>query len=118
MNMARRRLRVLMSADTLGGVWMYATELARALSQHGVQVILATMGRTLSDEQRRQCAHIPDLIVCESQYRLEWMENPWPDVDQAAHWLLQLERRYRPDLIHLNHFSHAHLDWRAPRLVV
>lgn len=118
MTMARRRLRVLMSTDTLGGIWMYAIELARALHQHGVQVVLATMGRALSDEQRRQSAQVDDLIVCESCYRLEWMEHPWQDVDRAGHWLLGLERRYRPDLVHLNHYSHGHLDWHAPHLVV
>jgi len=111
-------LRVLMSTDTVGGVWMYAIELADALRGRGVQVVLATMGARPSAAQRRQAAQVPDLVLCESEFRLEWMENPWRDVDRAGRWLLDLERRYRPDLVHLNHYAHGHLAWRAPHLIV
>ncbi|QBQ55741.1 glycosyltransferase family 4 protein [Nitrosococcus wardiae] len=107
-----------MSADTVGGVWVYALQLATALRRYGVQVVLATMGAPLSFQQRRQVEQVPDMVVCESHFRLEWMDAPWKDVEQAGQWLLQLERRYCPDLVHLNHYSHGDLDWRAPRLVV
>ncbi len=110
--------RILMSTDTVGGVWMYAVELARALRQHGVQVVLATMGGAPTDGQRAEARRIPDLILCESRFRLEWMTAPWADVDRAGRWLRQLERRYQPDLVHLNHYSHGHLDWHAPCLLV
>ncbi len=107
-----------MSTDTVGGVWSYALELARALRGRGVQVILATMGAPLSAEQQRAARTIPDLIVCESRWRLEWMNQPWDDVARAGGWLKMLERRFRPDVVHLNHYSHGHLDWSAPCLVV
>jgi glycogen(starch) synthase len=38
-------------------------------------------------------------------------------VDNAGEWLLQLEDQFRPDLIHLNGFSHAVLPWRVPKIV-
>lgn len=114
----RAGMRVLMSTDTVGGVWMYALELARALEPLGVQVVLATLGKSLTPAQRRQAGQVPSLILCESQYKLEWMDRPWRDVDRAGRWLLQLEQRYAPDVIHLNHYCHGHLDWRAPRVVV
>ncbi len=118
MKKGAKNLRVLMSADTLGGVWTYALQLATALQPHGVQVVLATMGPPLSRQQRQQATQVSDMIVCESGFRLEWMEAPWRDVEAAGQWLLQLERRYQPDLVHLNHYSHGDLDWCAPRLVV
>lgn len=118
MTRTARQLRVLMSTDTVGGVWMYALELARALRQRGVQVVLATMGAKPSPQQRQHARRVPDLVLCEGDFRLEWMEDPWRDVDRAGRWLLDLEQRYRPDVIHLNHYSHGHLDWRAPHLVV
>lgn len=102
----------------MGGVWMYVTELARVLRSRGVQVILATMGQPLSAAQHQQARQIPDLIVCESRWRLEWMESPWRDVARAGRWLKKLERRFQPDVVHLNHYSHGHLDWNAPSLVV
>ena len=108
---------ILMTADTVGGVWTYAVELARGLAANGVQVSLATMGAPLSGEQRRE-VQADDIHVYESSYKLEWMENPWQDVDAAGEWLLDLNRRLDPDLIHLNNFAHGNLDWDAPVLMV
>src|SRR5688572_13448925 len=71
--------RVLMTADCLGGVWTYALELSRSLTDHGIEIGLATMGAPLSDAQRRQVAGIRGARLFESAYRLEWMEHPWVD---------------------------------------
>ena len=50
-------------------------------------------------------------------YKLEWMEHPWEDVAAAGEWLLEIERRVLPDVVHLNGYAHAALPWRAPVLV-
>ncbi|MFN7139968.1 MAG: glycosyltransferase family 4 protein [Limisphaerales bacterium] len=110
--------RVLMTADTIGGVWTYALELARALAEHNVQVALATMGNPLSRDQRRETKSLRNLEVFESSYKLEWMDNPWNDVSRAGNWLLELESRVQPDLVHLNGFAHGALPFRTPKLVV
>src|SRR3954466_15750621 len=47
-------LRVLMTADTVGGVWTYAAELARELGRRGVAVDLATMGAPVAAHQRAE----------------------------------------------------------------
>ena len=108
---------ILMTADTLGGVWTYAVGLIAGLAEHGIRVSLATMGASLSSEQRRQ-AHALDVDIHESGYKLEWMEQPWADVDTAGEWLLELERRLQPDLIHLNNYVHGNLPWNTPVVVV
>src|SRR5690348_7807665 len=110
--------RILMTADCIGGVWTYALELAHALSRHDVQIILATMGRPLSPEQRRDAERLPNVTLEESEYRLEWMEDPWDEVDRCGAWLLRLARRYRPELVHLNSYAHAPLPWGVPAMVV
>jgi glycosyltransferase involved in cell wall biosynthesis len=46
------------------------------------------------------------------------MENPWADVEAAGNWLLEIERRTRPDLIHLNGYAHAALPFQVPKMVV
>src|SRR5690242_4341236 len=109
---------VLMTADTLGGVWTYALELARGLSSHGLRVELATMGAHPSRQQRMQALSISYLRVHESNYRLEWMDDPWNDVNRAGEWLLNIEHQVRPDVIHLNSYAHADLPWNSPRLVI
>lgn len=45
MNPSQTPQRILMTADTVGGVWTYALELAQALDSRGIQIALATMGR-------------------------------------------------------------------------
>lgn len=111
-------MKILMTTDTLGGVWTYATQLAAALRPHGAIVALATMGRPMSAEQRQTVTAMPNVLVYESRFRLEWMDDPWPDVRDAGRWLLDIAAAFKPDLIHLNEYSHGTLDWPAPVLMV
>ena len=102
-----------MTADTVGGVWTYAVELAHALD---AKVHLATMGRPLSEAQRAEAGVFAG--VYESDFPLEWMPDPWDGVDAAADWLLELEHELQPHVVHLNGYAHAALSWRAPTVVV
>lgn len=111
-------MRVLMTADTVGGVWSYALELTAALAPHGVEVALCTMGAPVNATQRREAAALHNLALYESAFRLEWMEDPWPDVYRAGDWLLRMEADLRPDVIHLNGYALGALPWRAPVVVV
>ena len=54
---------VLMTTDTVGGVWHYAIELALALAARDVRVALATMGAPLNTAQRSQIASVPGMRV-------------------------------------------------------
>jgi glycosyltransferase involved in cell wall biosynthesis len=107
-----------MTADTVGGVWTYAMELAGSLSECGIGIALATMGAPLSSSQRRQAEAIPRMSIHESRYRLEWMDDPWTDVDAAGEWLLDLSRRQKVHLVHLNGYAHADLPWPVPVVTV
>lgn len=106
-----------MTADPIGGVWTYAMELCRGLTRGGDEVVLATMGAPLTSSQRAE-VRARGLTLHESTFRLEWMQDPWPDLDAAGAWLLDLERRARPDLVHLNGYVHAAVPWSAPVVVV
>lgn len=110
--------RVLLTADTVGGVWTYALELARELDARGVEVTLATVGAPVAPHQRAALAECGAVSLVEGHHRLEWMESPWDEVDAAGEWLLALERDLRPDLVHLNQFAFGALPFRAPKLVV
>src|SRR4051812_2097805 len=113
-----RQRRILMTADTVGGVWTYALELARALEPHGIDITLATMGPRATVHQKEDAAQIANLTLVESDFKLEWMEEPWRDVADAGFWLLELERTVEPDLVHLNGYAHAALPWNSPVMVV
>lgn len=106
-----------MTADAVGGVWCHAIELARALAPRGLEVVLAVMGPPPSEAQRAQASRLPNLRLAVRPFKLEWMEDPWEEVEKAGAWLLGLEREFEPDLIHLNGYAHGALPWSAPVLV-
>jgi glycogen(starch) synthase len=108
---------VLMTADAVGGVWTFSMELCRAFSSRGVTVTLAVMGPQPSAAQRAEVRSIPGLSLAEGPWRLEWMDNPWSDVDAASAWLLALERDVRPDVVHLNGYAHGCVPFFAPVVV-
>lgn len=107
-----------MTADAVGGVWTYALEMADALAEHEVEVTLAVMGGRLSESQRRQVGASSVEAVHEGDFALEWMDDPWEDVEDAGGWLLRLAEQVRPDLVHLNGYAHAALPWEVPTVVV
>ena len=110
--------RILMTADTVGGVWTYCIVLARQLAGWNIEVCLVTLGKKMSAGQKKEAAAIPQLRVFESDYKLEWMEDPWDDLEKAGRWLLQLEEELQPDLVHLNSYAFASLPWITPVLLV
>ncbi|MFW5967902.1 MAG: glycosyltransferase family 4 protein [Persicimonas sp.] len=118
MEPSERTHRVLMSTDTVGGVWTYTLELAGRLCERGMWVDLAAMGREPSPEQRRAAEAIGGLTFSARPYRLEWMKDPWEDVDAAGRWLVEMAERRPPDVVHLNTLVHGNLDWSAPVLTV
>ena len=116
MSSAREPQRILMTADTIGGVWTYALELIRALPQ--TEFALATMGAPVTAAQCAEAGELQNLQLFPSSYALEWMDDPWRDVDRAADWLLDIARDFHPHLVHLNGYTHANLGWPAPVVVV
>ena len=110
-------LRILMTADTVGGVWSYALDLARALTPYGISVTLAAMGPPLSPYRQSEVEAITNLTVHARNYKLEWMDDPWDEVQAAGQWLLELEDATHPDIIHLNGYAHGSLPFHAPILM-
>jgi glycosyltransferase involved in cell wall biosynthesis len=110
--------KILMTADTIGGVWTYSVELCRALEAREIEVALCTMGRKPTDAQLDELAPLENTTLFPSEFRLEWMPDPWEDVEFAGNWLLDIADEFQPDLIHLNTYAHGALPWGAPTLIV
>lgn len=107
-----------MTADTVGGVWSYALELANGLAGRGVETVLATMGRPPTPEQQRAAAAVPGLVLESEAFALEWVPDAEADIAAAGDWLLHLGHVHAPDIVHLNGYAHAALPWQAPCVVV
>jgi glycogen(starch) synthase len=111
-------MKVLMTADPIGGVWTYALELVEGLADRGVDVTLAVMGAPLAPDQQDDLQGSPVRRIYSSCHPLEWMEEPWSGLDQAGEWLLRIQDEVEPDIVHLNGYVHANLPWSAPIVVV
>jgi glycosyltransferase involved in cell wall biosynthesis len=46
------------------------------------------------------------------------MDEPWADVEAAGTWLLRIAEDVKPDVVHLNGYAHASLEWKAPVVCV
>ena len=109
--------RVLMTTDTVGGVWTFTLALAREFSLRGIEVVLAALGGEPSVHQLAEAKSVPSLCLLPSNFKLEWMRDPWDDVTESGKWLLSLERKHRPDVVHLNSFGHGALAWQSPSVL-
>src|SRR3954453_17401722 len=109
--------RVLMTTDEVGGVWTYSTGLASALSTEGMEVHLVVMGPPPCQDKRAMLRD-PRVRLIESNLALEWQDAGGDDLPNARRCLKDLEDAIQPDIVHLNSFREATLDWRAPVVVV
>lgn len=111
-------MRILMTTDSVGGVFIYSVELVRQLCARGDEVTLVVLGRALSFSQQSELHGLRGLRVHELPTALEWMDNPWDDVAATSRKLLAIAREVQPDVVHLNEFAYGALDWPAPVLMV
>jgi len=109
---------ILMTVDAVGGVLTYALTLASELAKSGTKVHLAMMGPKATPEQEAAIRAAPNVVLHESSFSLEWMDEPWADVGRASDWLRDLERQVRPDIIHLNGYCHGAAGFTAPVIIV
>jgi len=98
--MAARHL--LLSADAVGGVWQYSTDLVRALALHGYQVTLAVMGPALSEAQRAEAAALPNARVVETGLELEWLAAEASPILRAEARLAEMAGDLRVDVVQLH----------------
>jgi glycogen synthase len=95
-------LNVLLTTDTVGGVWTFVLELACELENHGHQVSLVTLGKSINQSQRQDLRRLRNVEVFETPFKLEWMQDPWYDVYRTREFLSELEWKIEPDIVHLN----------------
>src|SRR5579863_5772867 len=111
-------MHILVTADTVGGVWTYARELVTGLVQHGVSVTLVSFGGIPARKQTRWMEALSGLDYRPTAFKLEWMQDSEADLVESAEYLKQVVAETRPDLLHLSQFYYGALDCDVPRIVV
>lgn len=118
-------MRILMTTDTVGGVWTYTRELVLGLleARADLQVLLVTFGGTVSPEQESW------LRATAGQYRrrfmfepttlpLEWQADNAKAYVYAEPLLRRLAKQFAPDVFHSNQFCFGALPLPCPKVVV
>lgn len=111
-------MRVLVTADTIGGVWIYTRELVTGLAQRGVEVTLVSFGELPAPTQLEWLEGLPGVEFHPTAFRLEWMQEARQDIGTSSDYLMSLIEETRPDVLHLNQFSYGALPTAIPKLVV
>ncbi len=108
-------MRVLLSTDTVGGVWDHTVELARRLHDDGHDVLCAVIG----EPRDERLAHLPPGVeVTWRDHRLEWMPDAAADVFAAGAWMRATSALWAADVVHLNQMAYAAHPFAAPVVTV
>jgi glycogen synthase len=111
-------MRVLITADTVGGIWTYARELVCGLVRRGVDVTLVSFGHIPEPRQLAWTEGLRNLDFRPTAFRLEWMQDSADDIAASSEYLLNVIHETSPDVLHLNQFCYGALDVDLPKLVV
>jgi glycosyltransferase involved in cell wall biosynthesis len=110
---------IMMTADAVGGVWVYALALGRRLAEAGCRVTIVTLGPPPVGPRREEANALPESVeLIVTDLDLEWRDPEGRDSARARAELLGLADRLRPDIVHINGYREAAIPWRCPSLVV
>lgn len=111
-------MHVLVTADTVGGVWTYTRELVTGLSQRGVRVTLVSFGEIPTPAQSSWLDGLRNVDYRATAFRLEWMQEAREDLEASTAFLEQVIEEVEPDLLHLSQYCYGALKCSAPKIVV
>ena len=111
-------MHVLVTADTVGGVWTYTRELVTGLVRRGARVTLVSFGEIPASPQTDWLDGLRGVDFRPTAFRLEWMQEAEDDLAASSEFLLNVVRETRPDLLHLNQYAYGALPVEMPKLVV
>ncbi|HKD82507.1 MAG TPA: glycosyltransferase family 4 protein [Candidatus Angelobacter sp.] len=111
-------MHILVTADTLGGVWTYTRELVTGLLRRGERVTLVSFGDIPSAAQTRWMEDLQNFDYRPTAFKLEWMLDSEADMIASAQYLQAVIQESKPDLLHFSQYYYGALDCDLPRVVV
>jgi glycogen(starch) synthase len=110
-------MHVLVTTDTISGIWSYTRELVSGLVSRGLQVTLVSFGEVPLPEQTSWMESLHGLDYRPTAFRLEWMQESEHDYQDSCAYLRSLIDEIQPDVVHLNQFCYGGLSVSVPRVV-
>ncbi len=116
-------MRVLLTSDSVGGVWTYTQELATGLLEAGCSVSLINVGPAPRSHQRVWCTRLETAYPSDFSFNLapaplEWMQDNDGAFTQAAAFIEQSACNFRADVFHSSQFCFGALDLGIAKVVV
>lgn len=111
-------MHLLITSDTVGGVWTYTQELVTGLVQAGHRVTLLSFGRLPFAHQTSWMEDLPSVDYRPTEYRLEWMEVSERDIEESRNYLTLVAEEVKPDLLHLSQYCYGDLPIALPKVVM
>jgi glycosyltransferase involved in cell wall biosynthesis len=91
-----RKLRVLVTTDAVGGVWVYSVELARGLAGLGIEVLLAVVGPSPDEAQRSDAQGIR---LIDTGLPLDWADTNPAELARAGARLAEIASHEGADIV-------------------
>ena len=115
-------MRLVITTDTVGGVWTFTQELTSGLLEQGHSVALVSLGRCPSSSQQSACEALARQWRDRFQYTasdasLEWMEHNKRAYQGADALLLNIIQEFEADAFHSNQFCFGALDLAIPKVI-
>ncbi len=115
-------MRVLLTTDTIGGVWTFTQELTSSLLDCGHHVALVSFGRHPSPTQaiwaRTLRTAWPDSFCFHtSDAPLEWMDANADAYTSGANLLHRIAETFQPDILHSSQFCWGALPLNLPCII-
>ena len=116
-------MRVLLTTDTVGGVWTYTRELTEGLLNFGHTVALVSFGRLPDLPQQHYVAHLARKFGHRFFYRasdmpLEWMPDNHLAYEQGAELLNRVAETFEPTILHTSQFCFGRSTLSIPTVTV
>lgn len=111
-------MHVLITTDTIGGVWTYTQELISGLLRRGIKVTLVSFGEIPSPDQTEWMDGLSHLDFRATGFPLEWMQEGQADIPASQDYLRSLIVEVEPDLLHFNQYCYGAMAIDLPRIVV
>lgn len=111
-------MHVLMTADTVGGVWTYTRELVTGLIRRGHRVTLVSFGKLPCTGQIAWMQGLSGLDFRPTPFALEWMQDSAEDIRVSTKYLEELVHEVKPDLLHFNQYAYGTMKTSLPKVVV
>lgn len=111
-------MHVLVTADTLSGVWIYARELVTGLVSRNIRVTLVSVGEIPLPHETSWMDNLHGLEYIPTAFRLDWMQEGEEDLKDSSAYLENLVGEIKPDVLHLNQMCYGDLAVDTPRVVV